>query len=67
MIRGETCPCSTCGQQTDATSIKKCAYCWEVESRLHGYLLRGGAKARAFVLEELRSTEGKEAPRGDLT
>jgi len=34
----ETVPCRVCGTATDATAIKICASCWEVERRLDRYL-----------------------------
>lgn len=45
-------PCVTCGHVTDAL---RCAYCYEVETRLEAYLRRGGTKARAFVLSCLEA------------
>ena len=46
----ETVPCMTCGEPTPKTGTERCDWCWEVESRLAGYLTRGGSLARDFVL-----------------
>lgn len=49
----KTVPCETCGESTDYTGTKRCQACWEVESRLGGYLVRGAKNARKFILEAL--------------
>lgn len=51
----KTVPCTTCGEPTSATSIKRCGSCWELEHRLIEYLRRGGANARAFVAQALHA------------
>lgn len=51
----ETVPCTTCGQPTRMTGTKKCDWCYEVETRLAGYLRRGGPAARNFVKDALES------------
>jgi hypothetical protein len=38
--------CKTCGTTTDMGGPGQCEACWEVESRLTGYLRRGGERAR---------------------
>jgi hypothetical protein len=48
-----TVPCKTCGEPTTFTGTRQCNFCHEVEIRLDGYLRRGGAKARLFVLRAL--------------
>lgn len=45
----ETVPCETCGAPTYQHGTKRCHNCWEVETRLAGYLAHGGARARVFV------------------
>lgn len=45
----ETVPCRTCGEDTRMTGTQLCDWCYETETRLAGYLRRGGEKARAFV------------------
>jgi hypothetical protein len=49
----EHVPCKTCGEPTDYLGTRQCNDCHEVEMRLEGYLRRGGAKARLFVLRTL--------------
>lgn len=56
MSRGgneETCPCETCGQETRMLATKRCDACYEFETRLDRYLIRGGAKARSVVVVSL--------------
>jgi len=38
-------PCETCGESTPTVGTGRCNDCWEVESRLVGYLTRGGDRA----------------------
>ena len=47
--------CGTCGGEARSGS-KRCDWCWEVESRLAGYLRRGG---RTAALEVLRTLDGE--------
>jgi hypothetical protein len=46
--------CGTCGEAARDGS-KRCDWCWEVESRLAGYVRRAG---RTGALEILRNLEG---------
>src|ERR1039458_326117 len=50
----ETVLCGTCDQPTLMDGTKRCDWCYEVESRLEGYLRRGGAKAFNFVVDTLQ-------------
>jgi hypothetical protein len=45
--------CATCGQPS-LEGGTTCNACWEFESRLDGYLQRGGAKAIAAITQALR-------------
>jgi len=55
--REETVPCATCGTATTKGGTERCDWCWEVESRLRGYLDRGGNNARLFVVEVLEASK----------
>jgi hypothetical protein len=46
-------PCGTCGTLTRNASSGRCDSCWETESRLEGYLRRGGPSAQTFVRKHL--------------
>lgn len=50
-----TVPCQFCGLPTDATASRKCNFCWEVHSRLPGFLRT--EVGRAFVRKELADAE----------
>lgn len=54
--------CETCGQPTRLASATRCDGCWEVESRLHSYLVHGGTKALAFVELTLRTVRRVALP-----
>ena len=46
----ETVSCETCGEATSYTGTKRCTWCYEVETRLEGYLRRGRLRAvRALI------------------
>jgi hypothetical protein len=49
----ETVPCDTCGTPTAMFGTRRCNNCWEVESRLSGYLTRTGEAGRRFVIAAL--------------
>lgn len=48
-VFGSPVACETCGEPTHMTATKRCNRCWEIESRLEGYLRDGGVKARRIV------------------
>lgn len=52
----KTVPCTYCDTPTASTGTKMCDGCWEVESRLPGFLIH--PKAREYVR---RTLEGAEA------
>lgn len=56
----KTVPCETCGEPTTKTGTKRCDWCWEVESRLDGYLTRGKANARRILLATLKGCDPEE-------
>ena len=51
-------PCATCGMPTPQTHTKRCDGCWEVESRLAGYLRDGGDKAIRELVNALAASGG---------
>lgn len=46
-----TVPCSVCKEPTTATALKMCQGCWEVDSRLAGFLMH--EEGRRIVREAL--------------
>ncbi len=54
--------CGTCGAETDNLGTGRCNRCWEIESRLGGYLAQGGVEAQRQVFRFM----GSRTEKGDL-
>ena len=61
MVEIATVPCRTCGEPTTFTGTKQCDDCHEVETRITGYIQRGGVKAKRFLYKTLLEDEIRNA------